>query len=342
MSETLPLVEEDTSQLQSIGGEVAGLAQPLSEAESAFSEFMQEIQERQNRTDLRRTEYEDQTVFFRQAFYESLEVPEIRTTFGPHHKDINNILSNCSKLLTSIDPGLPIEVLVPHSYQSYETQQLMRQLKYGDQETHRKIMALRRARRATLDNFAVTQMPLLEVQELAPGVLDKPDFVRQYSTTACVGTNFIMVMDAITGSRTNPEAFRRQVSRVHNSEMIRDDDFLKILNTPAFTERFGKTAKAFSFLGADIEMINKIAQDIREKLDVKKVLCVVSLLSETYENPEDPAVWHSSVLLSADNEHVFVHDPSAHHGYPNRKIPKADFYRRWIQAYFRGYIVVSD
>lgn len=278
--------------------------------------------------------------FFVEAFDQTKDQDyQGRTVKGPLHKGINEILGVTSVVLESIHPNLTSEALMPLNYQSFEVKEFLASLNY---DAWLAVGDLKREKRKAIDDFIDERLPYLKQQELPTGVLDTPEFLWQYSPVDCVGASFRMIFEDITGENVNTRGLFKATVNAFSTEIIHDEDYLKVFQSDAYKECFGDMVSSVSFIGADLEMIERTVEGIRKIAPDYNVYCMISLLSRTTETTNKEGVWHSNVLLHVDEESVVVHDPAFRgQGGEAIKLAKDEFYHRWGQAYFRGHLVVA-
>jgi hypothetical protein len=109
------------------------------------------------------------------------------------------------------------------------------------------------------------------------------------------------------------------------------------MKTPAFKDTYNKQVHTVEYVGADFEHIQKAASLIKQRHPESRVYCLVNLGSAS-----DPTIiWHTSILLAADEQRVTYHDPSSVTGGAFHTVHKKIFLTRWAQTYNRAKLIIS-
>lgn len=289
----------------------------------------------------RRIDYIGWRNFFAEAFEEGRNQPfEGRTINGPHHKDLNTILSVANETLRSIDRTLTAEALMPFQYRDRQVTRKLESMLARNPSGYNALQELREDKREAIFELVSKKMPELASQELPQDLLGVPEFRSQHANRACVSASFLMIMRAITNQDIDDKALEKALFQARRTELVEDEEYLKIFQSKVYRERFPDPVSTASFIGADLGTINTLATGIRNRYPGKQVYCMISLLSKTTEETYKYGVWHSNVLLGADAESVTVHDPAFSAG-AERRLSKQDFFDRWGQAYFRGHLIIA-
>jgi len=287
-------------------------------------------------------QWEEYVNFFRKAFDEALTIEPGRTIHGPLYRDIDDLLGRSHQLLELIYPNASQEVFYPKGYQSVEARAMIGNIWNYRPNAYYMIKKLVAARREALADLTDSRMPELTKHKIDSGLLKEPEFLWQYADRACVSTSFLMVMEDIYQDSLYYRSFEEGRYLTHKSSIVDDKEYLNVMKTEFFKSRFGKEPQCVSFVGASLETINKFAEGVKKRFLGNNVYCIITLLSDSFPEAMRGGIWHSNVLLSADDEYVTVHDPSLHRGGPNRKIQKEKFLHRWAQAHNRGHLIVAS
>jgi hypothetical protein len=283
---------------------------------------------------------ENQLQFYGSILADSVERPfGGKRATGVFQDRIRSDLRVIDDLLQQeINPSFTPEYLMPQAYRPFEITSILKQL---SPEKAVAFAALRQLRADAAADFAKRQVePHLRSQWLAPGLLDNPPFfgqgdsnVRTISQQACLNACTRMFLAALIPDFQPSEL---ALTRAYGNAIVKDEEYLKILESPECAAKSGCKIRIYSLMGIDFETIAEIARKAKEKQQGTRCYAVVSMLSETAGNL---GVWHNVVLLAADQGTVTVHDPAARLPRANRVMDKADFAYRWSATYNRAHII---
>lgn len=300
--------------------------------------------------EMRHIEYSEWRNFFCRGFHEVRNKPyDGKVIHGPHYDVLNELAKELDGYLKDIHPELKPECFYPDSYRSRAAIALGRQI-FSDElgpDDRRYSQVGReytRTKAKELTRVARSLEGTLTPQELPKGILDEPDYSCMYTSRSCVATSFLMVMESIGGEPIDNRGLYKAVAAVHDAwdSVIEDEEYLKLLESRAFQDRFNQTVQTVTFTGGDLSLIRKIADGMKRGNPERKVHCVLSLQSDTSYTTIDAGIWHSAVLLDADEHFVRVHEPTVHGEGESRRMPKHYFFERWAQAYMRGHLIISE
>lgn len=288
------------------------------------------------------------------AFHEAyeLELPQ-RVVKGAFHQDFEAVFTNAVKEFKTFFPHLPQELLfsLPYlnSYLGPEGQDILRLYDNLPPGQRRKIKDIRESKeRAIRDISSEKVLPTIEGQILEAGHLDATPFQSQTGERqkSCTVASIRMLFEGITGNelqeRTIMGARNRFIKSlgVIKDPDLHDEEYLELFQTPAFKEHYGIDVRSIALSGVDLSDISRVVQKIKAKDDKYKVFCMISLATD-HPLVIGDGIWHSAILLSAEEESVTIHDPSTVTGQPNRKLNKAEFVPRWGETFLRGHLVIA-
>jgi hypothetical protein len=264
-----------------------------------------------------------------------------RTIRGPHHAVFNSYVGEIQTALQAINPAFTPDYLAPPGYRTQEVSE------YRD--SHRRhadrLDNLRYRRLTGLREIGLELSHEIRTQELPRGVLDIPRFHyqgehedRDRHRQLCVNACFRMVHDGIVGWAPDEDVLGDMMTEEHGGIVIKDEEYFKLLQTPAFKELSGRTVKVVEMLGADFETIGKLTSGVKAKYPDAKVFAVASLGSET---AEDKDIWHSAILMEADRDDVICRDPAIRGGSSRKLLYTNQFLKRWAIAYNRVQMIIA-
>lgn len=291
--------------------------------------------------------------FIRAAFAEAQSAPpKERWLRGSYHPDFNRLLGELTRQLEAVDTELPSALLMPwrciDEYMGRKGQKLRRLYETLPEDTLEKVNALRRVKTDRTAELIETKIvPALANQTLPVGRLETPPYCSQqadFTSRTCANASFRMLFAALTGERLTQSSVLMGLQRqlgldYYQAPLLHDEEYLALLQTAAFKERYGKTVRNISLSGAGFDEITAIATRLRLQNPALRIFCMVSLASDS---PAAQGAWHSAILLAADEASVMLHDPSLKRGAPARVIPKADFTRRWAETFLSGQLVAAE
>ncbi|MGB4759082.1 MAG: papain-like cysteine protease family protein [Candidatus Saccharimonadales bacterium] len=271
----------------------------------------------------------------------------VRHIDGPHYIAISRVLSKVARDLQDIHPDLTPEHLVPQSYQSAQAlDDLSWRGRFNGYLVA--ISKIRNQKKAALTTLGIdlgrqvakrsdtivhdlSDTPYFRQGDAAVRSIDKPQ-------KACFNACFRMVFAGITGVSLDEGAVDRAIYSQYQSSITADDQYLKVFGTETFNKLYNGGVQTLTVTGADLSTIQKIAAAYKRRDPNKRVFSIVSLSSEAGPS----TVWHTNVLVGADETTVTTHDPSASEwGKTYKNIGKEHFYKRWALALNRAHIIVS-
>lgn len=259
-----------------------------------------------------------------------------RTVNGPLITGLEQILKHCSKLLNAVDPTLPAEALFPETYQGDQVQHRVASL---SAQQKRQLIRLTLAKRRAIDNLSNTYLERIDSQIVPAQILNQPPYSKQSREQECVAATMLMVLKDVSPGPISDFAFYNGLNDGLGSYLADDDFYLNLLESEALSRQINKAVGAISFFGADLNFVARIAQKVRERKPHAGIYCIVGLLSDSSPATWLKGIWHSNVLLAADEDTVLVHDPRRR---PERRLDKRQFFERWMQAYAKGHIIVVE
>lgn len=264
------------------------------------------------------------------------------TKAGPYHDDFKDILARADRKLAEISAATGIKLtsenLVPESYQSRDAKLRNDEL-YRYQDGRRALADIIWERRALIRGLVRDKLDMAD-QMIPDGLFTEPKYLQMGGNhQACFNACFRMVCDDITGQSLSEHEVVQALERTHGASLVDDAVYMKMLESKAVEEASGYSVRSVGFIGADLEYVSKLASIVKDKRPDAKVYSIVSLETESGGNSD---IWHTNVLLGADNDKVYCHDPtSTVYGAANRPIRKEDFVRRWATTHNRGYVVFA-
>ena len=277
-----------------------------------------------------------------EIFKESKDSQDVgRTLQGPCLPAINDLLERLNVLDTHQE--IPKAVIFPTVYQERETEHLLSALKYNDAPKFHEIMETKKAKHQAIDEYVDLHLQdFMRQQGPLTDLLEAPRYSKQQSARTCAAATFQMVIDNIARLQPVGDAFTRAVSKAYGVHIVGNEEYIKFLTSEAFARLSDANTSVITFTGADLDFISNLTHKIKTARPQSRIYCITALLSEDnsyVENYEAYGIWHSNVLLDVGGTDVVVHDPK--HG-PNRKLPKEDFFKRWMQAYGYGHLIISE
>ncbi|MEO5627969.1 MAG: hypothetical protein ABIQ89_03705 [Candidatus Saccharimonadales bacterium] len=297
---------------------------------------------RDDERDLERLSWSD---FFRSAFREANQtVYQGRVARGPFYTEINQALGGINEEIAKVSPELTPECFFPASYRSREVSatinKVYRAALWRDYENDSRNFRVKREH--SISQAIKPKAKETLAQTIPAGLLDQPDYRCMSTGRDCVTTSFMMIMDAITNGTADDTDIHRIIQWEYRDDVIHDEEYIKLLQSRVFQQRFGKTVQAASFVGADFAMIAKLAERLREGNPDRKIFGVVNLLSDTTYMTRVNGIWHSAVLLNVTDDYVTIHEPTVNGYGEELRIPKDKFLFRWSQGLLRGHLIIAE
>jgi hypothetical protein len=264
-----------------------------------------------------------------------------RTIRGPHHAVFNSYVGQIQTALRAIDPAFTPDYLAPPGYRTQEVYEYM-----GKHARHaKKLDDLRLERIFGLREIGMELTNQISTQELPDGLLDVPRYhyqgeheERERRRQLCVNACFRMVHDGIAGWAPDEDVLGDMMTDEHGGVVLEDEEYFKLLQTPAFKELSGRTVKVVEMLGADFQTITKLTDGVKTKYPDAKVYAVASLGSATAHNKD---TWHSLILSKADKDGVVARDPALQGGSSHKLMYTNQFLKRWAIAYNRVQMIIA-
>lgn len=285
---------------------------------------------------------DEQQAFFHYALLEAEEVEPAKLMRGPHASHFVDIMQRSEERIKGIDPSFTPEHTMPFGYQSQEVRS---QLFGVDREIRCQLEAAANMRREEIHELVGTELQqAFSEQEIPVGLLDIPyytqqseDWIGSDAIRGCSNACFRMVFGAISGWLPSQTAVSENLMERYGTAVVDDSTYSSLYQTEIFSEICDKSVATYELIGADLAVIEKITTKLKKKRPSAEVYCTVNLASET----AGEAVWHTCVLLSAENGVVVHHDPSNYNGGAYKSIPLEQFVSRWALAYNRAVLTIA-
>ncbi|HVS58977.1 MAG TPA: hypothetical protein VHD60_04580 [Candidatus Saccharimonadales bacterium] len=255
---------------------------------------------------------------------------------GPYQERFAAARNHMLRLLAEAGIQVPFSILQPEEYSIEYERHLIRGKFSPEQQAY--IAEVYTAKSDYFEEVAAATWDADRDQTIAQGLFDHPAFLPQREVMRCANAAFRMILHGLTGVKLTEAALNDAIYGAHGTTFISDVDYLKVLNTRAFTECFQKEVQCINFAAMDLATLGRIAQ--RAKEASYGVLGVATLGTEF---AADKNVQHRVVLLNVDRDTVTMHDPSpdARAEGNARVISKQEFCRRWAGAQNSGYLVLT-
>jgi hypothetical protein len=290
---------------------------------------------------------------FQAAFTEGIGKPYLgKIAPGPYLVALTGVLDPIMAEVQSIHHLLDLGYLMGASYYSSPMKariDSLRRAAVPDIESQIEVLRKERVRRLSVLAAEVIT-PDLESQTIEPDVLTVPPYLRQgdslddkdpYAEKGCANACFRMAYGAMTGEIPNAVTVANAATAVTGNHLISNTQYLNIFHSAAVTRvRNGNKLLTVHIPGASLAFINKLAVNARKKWEGASVVTIVSLASEAFNGAGEYAT-HQSILLSANEATVSLHDPSRVHGGPKRELDKAVFSRRWTIGLNEAMVVIA-
>lgn len=276
---------------------------------------------------------------------EAAEMPPIPMRNCRYAPVISELLRDYDARLKQIHPRLSANSLAGRAYHDTATTRLWDSLTRKEKQGQERINY---DFNGDMDGLAQKMSDEQGSHQLSAGLLDRPVYERQsYDAGArlCFQACFRMVTDTVSDRFFGEDQVERALKHNGHSNsngIVDDDTYLNMLCSSSFAEHCQDRITVNSFIGIDLATIGKVAQGIKAQRADRRVFGIVSLLSETVEYTGG-RVWHTGVLLEADEGTVTYHDPSGEEGVgrANRCIDKDIFLRRWAHTFNRCHLVTA-
>lgn len=326
--------------------EHSGLTSQLSyEQQRAFRQS--ELLFDDDRAEKRRqaTEYEKKhynQMILREFFSRPMDENAIKRVQGNHLPVFNEHLQGIYQRLQEFDPQLGADCFASPPYRSLKTKEVMAGYSFREKdELHGILRTYRRGLREVANEIASKTSRFT----IGRGQLAIPSYYAQQNgqegMRECFNACFRMVFNDLTDLDITQDEVRVAMNMTGNVGVVDDQEYLKVFTDPGFRELSSHACKVVNFLGADLGVIDKTVRAIRAKQPGAKVYSIASMLSETGTRDSDHLIWHTGVLLYADEERVVLHDPKESGGRRGRNLGKDEFLRRWGMAFNSVYLVIA-
>jgi cytochrome c551/c552 len=282
----------------------------------------------------------------------------MRELVGPSYPELSNAYAAVTERLRAIDRRLNPDIFAFGSYRSEATKILIDEAAFSRKEWEA-IEKVGRFRDSLLTGIG--RMLLNQHAGTVVDALDDPGFAWQGDDWATIGTIvaqkscfnacFRMAVRGITGQKPAESAVAFGAHIATGTVLPDDTLYMEAFGTPTFQAKYGESAvRVLSMTGATLGRINEIATKLKQHKAERKVMAILSILSEKSLSIDDVVlprsiIWHSYLLLGAAGDTVTVHDPSERMGRDGgkaRDIHVESFYRRWPFALNRAHLVVVD
>ena len=269
------------------------------------------------------------------------DVMTTRQRRGPHQDVFTDFMVKLQARLHAIDPLLTPEHLAGANYQSSEARRKVATLTESQTTA---LTELKERRIVMLGRVADELFPQIGGQLLHPDTVDDPpyyptkhDWGSADASNGCANACFRMIFGGIARETPSQTALSTQLIKKYGTSIVHDEVLTNLLKTPAFKDTYGKQVHTVEYIGADLEHIQKAAQLVKSHRPESRVYCLINLGSAS----EPTFIWHTGVLLAADEQRVVYHDPSGTTGGPYHALSKEHFLTRWAQTYNRAKLVIS-
>lgn len=278
----------------------------------------------------------------REFFSKPMDQEAIKYARGPHLPLFNEHLRDIHQQLKEFDPQLGTDCFAALPYRSQQTKEVLAQYSYREKDELRTLLRRHRSGLRGVVDEVTSKTAHLTLQR---GQLDIPSYQFQQNgdegIRECFNACFRMVFNDLTDLDVTQSEVRWAMNTSGNVGVTDAQEYLKVFADPGFRELSGHACKVVNFLGADLSTIDRTVQAVRTKQPDAKVYSIVSLLSETGTRETDNLIWHTGVLLYADNDRVVLHDPKEYGGSRGRNLIKDDFLYRWGMTFNNAYLVIA-
>lgn len=290
---------------------------------------------------------------FRAALVEGKDQPYLgKTVPGPYLLALSEVLDPLRDQIKETHRLLDLSYLTSPAYYTSAMRarvDSLRRAAVPDIDNQIESLRKERVRRLSVLGTQVVA-PDLHMQTIEPGVLAIPPYLRQgdsldsqdpYAERGCANACFRMAYSAIMGEVPSATLVATACKAVLGSHLITNTEYLNIFHTKAITDALGgSSVLTFHIPGADLSKINALATKAKGKWHNSKVISIVSMASEANSGLSEH-ISHQAVLLGADDEHIYLHDPSRVRGGPNRKLSKVAFSRLWTIALNEAMVLIA-
>lgn len=287
---------------------------------------------------------EAQSEFFRSAFMEGAAFDKgspLRK--GPYYDDFVEIMQLIGEKGKAVDPDFTPEWIMAPAYQGRDVQTTLVTL---DEEAIMKLIFMKNLRFNLLESLTQNKLlSAIKTQEIPDGYLDVPPYCYQGEGAdyldarhGCTNACFRMIFSAINGWTPSETVVAEQLRKQYTTAIVDDAVYSNVYDTQVFSEISDCRVKTADYIGADLDRIYAQVRNVKTKLPLAKVYCMVTLESNT----AGKNTWHKCILLGANKEsqEVICHDPSQTEGGAHKIESYERFTERWATAYNRAQLVI--
>lgn len=190
-----------------------------------------------------------------------------------------------------------------------------------------------------MDAFSQYVLPRLLKQEIPEGIISSPQryFMQEKSNTCQLAIMRMILFETMGIVYSEEDIFMHAIQK----GTVRGDPFTgnvaEMVTLETFLENNPKAPdiSVIAFKGCDFEDIKGFTAYLKEENPDCKIFVSVSILSELTN-----ISYHTLLLLSINNDHVIVHDPSITRGSAFRKMSKGYFIERYSKAELSGKFII--
>jgi hypothetical protein len=257
---------------------------------------------------------------------------------GPYKHLFAPVLDDVNAMIKRIHPELTVDAMHSDDYRDDQTKRIMKAVKEHDKM---KIAGIAQWRYDQCIEIMISTWHDDQQQTIPIGLYDRPRATKYGDYRGCAAAAFRMVHQGITGYFVGEEELRRLLQRQHSHQFVSDEEYLKLFETDAFKQEYGRHVQSLQFMGMNLETLRTIAERKRAQHDNIDMFVVANLATESSRgNSSDLAtrIQHRVVLYGADKEYAYVLDPN--HPFRER-MDKREFLKRWAITQNSGYLVVA-
>lgn len=291
----------------------------------------------------RRRESEQQNLeILTEFFTEPLANGAIKQVRGAHIPRFNEYLQRAYQKVQEFDSRLGMDCFADSVYRSPQTTGII-QFYSGQRKDAFESLLLEY--RTGLNEIAGKLASDTIDFQLPRELLTVPAYASQVGDAAgfreCFNACFRMVFNSLTDLDVSQHQVRMAMNTSCNTGVVDDEEYLKVFTNPKFAEMTDRTCKVVTFTGTDLGVLGRTAQSIKEKRPDAQIYSMVSFLSDGALMLKTPMVWHTGILLHANDKHVVIHDPAEKVGHPEKQMTKSEFLRRWGAAFNRAHLIIA-
>lgn len=257
---------------------------------------------------------------------------------GPYKQYFAPILHKVQNEIRTIHPDLDIDALHTDDYRDNYTALLVKRL--GERERMKfPAIAQWRFNQSIAVHEATWES---DKQQIIPlGLFNRPRGTKYGDHRACATVAFRVLHQGITGLFVGEDELRQMMSAQHNQRFVADQEYLKLFETDAFRNEYGKRVQSLQFMGMNLDTLRVIAERKRAQHDDMAIFAVANLATESVKGRDSEIatrIQHRVVIYGADEDYVYLFDPN----HPNQdKMDKRRFCHRWSATQNSGYLVVA-